>query len=50
MFAFNAVPTIGHGAMPPASFVAAVQLRLRLPLSLRILALAGITACSVAAP
>ena len=41
MFAFNAVPTVGHGAMLPASFVNAVQLRLRLPLSL----LAGITTC-----
>ena len=40
MFAFNDVPTIGHGAMLPASFVNAVQLRVRLPLSL----LAGITA------
>ena len=39
MFAFSAVPTVGHGAMLPASFVNAVQLRLRLPLSL----LAGIT-------
>ena len=41
MFAFNAVPAVGHGAMLPASFVNAVQLRLRLPLSL----LAGITTC-----
>ena len=41
MFAFNAVPTVGHGAMLPASFVNAVQFRLRLPLSL----LAGITTC-----
>ena len=50
MFAFNAVPTVGHGAMLPASFVNAVQLRLRLPLSL----LAGITTrkcgCAVGPP
>ena len=43
MFAFNAAPTVGHGAMPPASFVNAVRLRLRLPLSLR----AGITTCKL---
>ena len=41
MFAFDAAPTVGHGAMLPASFVDAVQLRLRLPLLL----LAGITTC-----
>ena len=35
MFALNAVPTAGHGAIPPASFVDAAQLRLRLPLPLQ---------------
>ena len=41
MFSFNYAPAVGHGAMLPASFVNAVQIRLRLPLSL----LAGITTC-----
>ena len=44
-FKFNAVPNERHGAMLPATFVNAVQLRLRLPLSL----LAGITACKCGA-
>ena len=33
MSAFNAVPNERHGAMFPATFVDAAQLRLRLPLS-----------------
>ena len=41
MFAFNALPDIGHGAVLPAYFADAVRLRLRLPLAL----LAGTTAC-----
>ena len=47
MFAFNAVPNERHGAVLPATFVNAVQLRLRLPLSL--LRLAGVTTCKCGA-
>ena len=41
MFSFNDAPTVGHGAILPAAFVDAAQLRPRLPLPL----LAGITTC-----
>ena len=39
MLPFHDAPTVGHGAIPPASFANAAQLRLRLPLGSSILTL-----------